>query len=185
MSGQRLLKLCVAASFACSVSAAEPETACKLNPERTSPEGAPKAPKTEPNSPLPTDETAPRTIPPQLFPDEITPGKTPAPTKPPLAENPKAAKKQQSPGMELDLRIRYRKARNIAETSGQVQEAWLSSRQATTDQQKRTALLRYYSALFARMLTVDRGIKPLVEKAHKEKISSLTQLRIAPSAIPD
>jgi hypothetical protein len=83
--------------------------------------------------------------------------------------------------VELELRIRFQKARNIADASEKVRAAWDSSRNLKTDYAKRQALKHYYDVLFAQMLVVDRGIAPLVEQRRKTEIAGLTQTQIAPT----
>ena len=116
---------------------------------------------------------------PSLLPDEI-----PSPATPPAASG---AKRETVPtplastASELDLRIRYRKARNIAEANDKVRAAWDESRAARTDHGKRQALKRYQSFLFAKMLSFDRGIAPLVEQRRKAENFLLEQTHIAPT----
>ncbi len=90
-------------------------------------------------------------------------------------------KKPLSPGAALDLRLRYQKARIIAESNEKVRAAWEASRYPRTDQQKRVTLLKYYDVLFSKILALDRGLAPLVEKARKEKAALLTQTHISPT----
>jgi len=121
---------------------------------------------------------------PSLLPDDIPraqrpagpagPG-TPAPDKPGFALKPKVT------ADDIDLRVRYRKARNIAEGNDKVRSAWEYSRYPRTDEEKRQALRRYYDLLFSQMLAVDRGIAPLVEKSRKAQTAALMQTKIAPT----
>ena len=82
---------------------------------------------------------------------------------------------------DLDQRIRYRKARNIAEADANVRAAWVESRDAKTDYAKRQALKRYYDTLFGKILAIDRGVAPLVAQYREQKGASLEQVRIAPT----
>lgn len=129
------------------------------------------------------DDPSPRpSTPPSLLPDEIPPlAKRPEKISPTAGTKPEAKPKQESTAAELDLRVRYRKVRNIAETSDRIRAAWEETRYPKSDQEKRDALRRYYDLLFAKMLSMDRGIAPLVEERRKAETSMLTQTRIAPT----
>ena len=120
--------------------------------------------------------------PPSLLPEEIPiPEARPAATRPPARGKPGSTVKPPDTAADLDMRIRYSKARNIAETNEAVRSAWEATRHPKNDEQKRKALKRYYDVLFSRMLSMDRGISPLVEKRHKAEIATLTQKLIAPT----
>ena len=119
---------------------------------------------------------------PSLMPEEIPPAlKRPVFPKAPDAKKPSPAFRTPETAADLDQRIRYRKARNIAESDAKVRAAWEESRAAKTDYEKRQSLKRYYDALFGKMLAIDRGIAPLVEKSKEPKQASLDQLKIAPT----
>ena len=141
------------------------------------------APAADPDKLLPLGDPIPRpAATPSLLPDEIpAAAKRPPSGRPPAPGKPGTSLKPQATAAELDLRIRYRKARNVAETNGKVRAAWDDSREAKTDHDKRQTLKRYYDVLFAQMLTVDRGIAPLVEERRKAEFAPLTQTRIAPT----
>lgn len=131
--------------------------------------------------PLGDPQLAPAT-PPSLLPDEIPrgplpprTGNAPTGTKPALTTKPKVTAE------DIDLRVRFRKARNIAEGNEKVRSAWEYSRYPKTDEEKRQALRHYYDLLFSQMLAVDRGIAPLVEKSRKAQTAALTQSKIAPT----
>ena len=143
-----------------------------------------KSPATDAERTSPLVDPIPRpTAPPSLLPDEIPAPATrqPEPQKPPATGKSGALGKPQATAAEFDLRIRYQKARNVAEMNEKVRAAWNDSRDVKTDLQKRQALKRYYDVLFAQMLTVDRGIAPLVEQRHKAENARLTQSHIAPT----
>lgn len=163
--------------------AADPAPAGNSEPFPTLPLAPEKAPAANPEKVLPLAEPIPRpTTTPSLLPDEIpAAAKRPAPARPPAAVKPGTTLKPQTTAAELDLRIRYRKARNVAETNAKVRTAWEDSRDAKTDEGKRQALRRYYDLLFAQMLTVDRGITPLVQERRKSEAAALTQTQIAPT----
>ncbi len=166
-----------------SAFAADPAPAGNPEPSPLLPLAPAKAPAADPDKLLPLGDPIPRpTTTPSLLPDEIPAAtKRPASGRPPAAEKPGTALKPQATAAELDLRIRYRKARNVAETNGKVRAAWDDSRDAKTDHAKRQTLKRYYDVLFAQMLTVDRGIAPLVEERRKAEFAVLTQTHIAPT----
>jgi hypothetical protein len=132
---------------------------------------------------LPSDQLAsPLSPPPSLLPEGIPPSKTrPAGGRPSAGGKPIAIIKPPNPAADLDLRIRYRKARNIAETNDAVRSAWDATRYRKNDDHKRRALKRYYDVLFTKMLSVDRGIAPLIEKRRTIEIAALTQKLIAPT----
>ncbi len=170
--------LCLALLAARAACAAEPTPSDK--PDATFPGTPPKAPakdteKTFPlGDPLPLPSTPPSLLPDEIPPRALRPGAMPG-GKPAATAKPKVTAE------DIDLRIRYRKARNIAETNDKVRSAWEYTRYPKTDEEKRQALRRYYDLLFAQMLAVDRGIAPLVEKSRKSEIATLTQTRIAPT----
>lgn len=163
----------------CPNSAADP--APDASP--TAPAAPAKAPTTDVDKALPLADPIPLPAAlPSLLPDEIPPrAKRAEKTDPAAGMKPGAKLKQQATAAELDLRIRYRKARNAAETNDRVRAAWEQTRYPRSDQEKRDALRRYYDLLFAKMLTADRGIAPLVEERRKAETATLTQTRIAPT----
>lgn len=136
---------------------------------------------------LPLDDPSPRpSTPPSLLPEEIPPrAKRPEKTSPTAGTKREAKPRQESTAAELDLRVRYRKVRNIAEASDRVRATWEETRYPKSDQQKRDALRRYYGLLFAKMLSMDQGIAPLVEERRKAETAMLTQTRIAPTVRPE
>lgn len=80
---------------------------------------------------------------------------------------------------DLDLRIRYRKARTVAERDPAVIAAWDASRAARTDYAKRAALTRYYELIRAKVLSVDRGVASVLEERHAFTMKRLVQTRVA------
>jgi len=119
---------------------------------------------------------------PSLLPEEIPPPKArPAGTRPAARGKPDPALKRQDTAADLDMRIRYSKARNIAETNDAVRSAWEATRSPRNDEQRRKTLKHYYDVLFSRMLSMDRGIASLVEERHKAANAALTQKLIAPT----
>lgn len=85
---------------------------------------------------------------------------------------------------DLDLRIRYRQARNRSATDPAVQAAWEDSREAKTDFDKREAMKRYYTTLYKKMLALDKGIAPLVTERQRVALHRLDQTRIEPTMDP-
>lgn len=178
MRFSKLPALCLAIFAARTAPAADPAPA--RNPEPlpsflTAPAKpfTPDADKTLPlGDPIPRPGAAP-----SLLPDEIPP----AVRRPAAAKKPGTAGKPQATPADLEMRIRYAKARNAAETNAQVRAAWEDSRNTGTDLEKRQALKRYYDLLFAKMLGADRGIAALVEEKRKARTGALTQVRIAPT----
>jgi hypothetical protein len=169
---------------ACTVCADEkPAEAAKPAPL---PEAAPAAatnPAAGTSKAPATTETAPKAEPlPSLLPDQILPPPVPRPQ--PQALRPARSGSTLRPpttALDLELRIRYSKARAIAESDPKVRAAWDRSRAAATDYEKRTALKSYYDALFRRMLAIDRGIAPLVDGRRRDQTGSLEQMQIAPT----
>lgn len=162
-----------------SALAAEPAPPDKSEPPPTLPLAPAPIPDADKIPPL--GDPFPRsTSPPSLLPDEIpAAAQRPSSGRPP--GKPGASLKPQATAAELDLRIRYRKARNVAESNGKVRAAWEVSRDAKTDHEKRQSLKRYYAVLYAQMLAVDRGIAPLVQERRKAEFAALTQTQIAPT----
>jgi len=120
-------------------------------------------------------------------PSLVPPG-IPVPQKnPPVAAKTSAPKKPTSTlrppetAVDLDQRIRYRKARSIAESDPKVLAAWDASRAAKTDYAKRQAMKHYYEVLYERMLAVDRGIAILIAERKAPKEASFDQIQIAPT----
>lgn len=142
-----------------------------------------KVPVPEPDPVLPVEGSPVRPAgKPSLLPDEIPPyARRPAAATPPVAKSGTPATPAAAPAPEIDLRIRYRKARNIAESDGKVRAAWDQSRAMRTDDGKRRALKRYQDLLYAKMLSIDRAIAPLVEQRRKEGQYYLEQTKIAPT----
>jgi hypothetical protein len=175
--------LCLAIFAVCPACATDPVPADKSDPLPTFLTAPSKSPATDADKAPSLSDPLPRTtVPPSLLPDDIPIGtKRPAVAKPPAEAKPRTVPKLQDTAEDLALRIRYRKARNAAEANEQVRVAWEDSRNAKTDHTKRLILKRYYDLLFARMLTTDRGIAPLVEKQRKADTAMLTQTRIAPT----
>lgn len=178
MRFQKNLALCFAIFAVRSAPAAEPVPSGNPDPSPVLPLAPAPAPAADAEKLLPLGDPIPRpTATPSLLPDEIPA----AATRPPSGRPPAAGKKRQETAAELDLRIRYRKARNVAETNAKVRAAWDDSRDAKTDHAKRQALKRYYDVLFAQMLAADRGIAPLVVERRKAEFAALTQTQIAPT----
>ena len=175
----------LAVAAACSAFAAKPVPAgdpAPLPPIPATP-AAPVTPRATDPDLLQLDKPVPRPeTPPSLLPDDIPAAMPrPSPARPPAGERPGPVPKQQAAAAELDLRIRYRKARNVADANEKVRAAWEDSRDAKTDHAKRQALKRYYDLLFARMLSVDRGIAPLVKQRRDAETAALTQTQVAPT----
>jgi hypothetical protein len=181
------LSLCCVIACARLAHAADPSPAGNPDPLPSFLTTPATPPAADPDKSLPFGDPLPRAgTTPSLLPDEIPSGtKRPSKKNPPAGGKPGAMLKPQATGGDLDMRIRYRKARNAAETNEQVRAAWQDSREAKTDYEKRQALKRYYELLFARMLGSDRGIAKLVEARHKAEIAGLTQVRIAPTVAPE
>ena len=148
-------------------------------------------PQEAPALPAPPPAESPaRAIPlaePSLLPNPGVPSPPASATKPkpvPAPPTPRRSSVTQRPpatAAELDLRIRYRKARTIAEADRTVSAAWDESRHARTDLAKRKALKRYYDALLSKMMTLDPGLAPLIAERRKYESIALEQLKIAPT----
>jgi hypothetical protein len=82
---------------------------------------------------------------------------------------------------ELTARIRFREAHSRAANDPKIQALWDESRQAPTDGHKREALRRYYTALYSRILAVDKSVAPLVEERRRVSLHRLDQTRIDPT----
>ncbi len=175
--------LCFAILAARAACAADPATADKPDALPTFPGTPAKTPAKDEEKPLPLGDPLPLpSTPPTLLPDEIPPrALRPGTANPITGGKPSASTKPKVTAEDIELRIRYRKARNIAEASEKVRSAWEYTRYPKTDEEKRQALRRYYDLLFTQMIAVDRGIAPLVEKSRKTGIATLTQTRIAPT----
>jgi hypothetical protein len=82
---------------------------------------------------------------------------------------------------DLDLRIRYRKARTFAEQDPAVVSAWEASRSAKTDYAKREALKTYYTLIQRKVLAVDRGVASVINERHNFAMRRLDQTRVEPT----
>lgn len=152
-----------------------PDQAVPLQISTALPTAAPDSPE----KPLPLGPSGPPPSPSRsLLPDAIRPA-----AKPPLPVVAKGTSILRPPvtSAELDMRIRYRQARTIAESDRNVRAAWEESRAATTDNAKRKALKRYYDNLFARILSIDRGVGPFVEQRKRYQGVALDHSGIAPT----
>ena len=169
----------LAAHAACAADPAPADSADAPPKFRDTPE---KTPTKDAEKPLPLRDPA-QVVPPlpSLLPDEIPRTQRPATANAPTGGRPAAGSKPKVTSEEIDLRVRYRKARNIAEGTDKVRSAWEYSRYPKTDEEKRQALRHYYDLLFSQMVALDRGIAPLVEKARKAETAVLTQTKIAPT----
>ena len=133
---------------------------------------------------LPMENGRPKIIEPvpSLLPEGIPPALKAAPVPKILdPKKPSSLFRPPETAADLDQRIRYRKARNVAESDAKVRAAWEESRDAKTDYAKRQALKRYYDTLFGKMLAIDSGIAPLVAQYREQKGASLEQIQIAPT----
>jgi hypothetical protein len=82
---------------------------------------------------------------------------------------------------DLELRIRYRKARTVAERDPAVVAAFEASRVAKTDYAKREALKTYYSLIRNKVLALDRGVAPVLDERHSYSMRRLEQNRVEPT----
>ena len=82
---------------------------------------------------------------------------------------------------ELDARIRFRQAHSRAANEPAIQALWQESREVPTDGQKRDALKRYYTLLYKRIISIDKGIVPLVQERQRVSMRRLEQTRIEPT----
>ena len=115
---------------------------------------------------------------PSVLPNNVPPPAKRSPNQP----RTRTALKPPTTSADLDLRIRYREARNHSATDPIVQAAWEESREAKTDFEKREAMKRYYTALYKKMLALDKGIAPLVTERERVALHRLDQTRIEPTA---
>lgn len=179
---QNFPALCIAilATHAACVAAPAPAESPDALPDfRTTPA---KTPTKDADKALPLGDPAPSAPPlPSLLPDEIPRTLRPGTGNAPARGKPASGSKPNVTAEEIDLRVRYRKARNMAEGNEKVRSAWEYSRYPKTDEEKRQALRRYYDLLFSQMVALDRGIAPLVEKTRKAETAALTQTKIAPT----
>ena len=107
-----------------------------------------------------------------------------APTLPMIPRRDMSAPRMADITSDADMRIRYAKARNLAEADAKVRAAWEESRGARTDFEKRDALKRYEDLLCAKMISLDRRIEPLVKQRRDARRALLEQRNIAPTVAP-
>jgi hypothetical protein len=158
-----------AAPDATKPAAAKPEPAPAELPPLPDPAPAPEDPdlmRNQPGSRLKPEPT--------LMPDRT-------PFRPSVRPRDSSTLKPPTTSADLDARIRFRQAHTRASNEPAIQALWQESRQAPTDYQKRDALRRYYSTLYKRIVTFDKGIKPLVDERQRVSLRRLDQTRIDPT----
>ena len=82
---------------------------------------------------------------------------------------------------DLEMRIRYRKARTFAERDVAVVAAWDASRAARTDYAKREALKRYYDLIQAKIKAVDPVVAGALGERYDKAMKRLSQTRVEPT----
>ncbi len=82
---------------------------------------------------------------------------------------------------DLEMRIRYRKARTFAERDAAVVAAWDASRAARTDYAKREALKRYYDLIQAKIKAVDPVVADALGERYDKAMKRLSQTRVEPT----
>ena len=179
---QNFPALCIAILATHAACAADPVPADSPDAPPLFREPPAKTPAKNADKTIPLGDPLPVPPPlPSLLPDDIPRAVRPGTAGAPAEGKPAFALKPKVTADDIDLRVRYRKARNIAEGNEQVRSAWEYSRYPKTDEEKRQALRRYYDLLFSQMIALDRGIAPLVEKTRKAETAALTQTKIAPT----
>lgn len=151
------------------------------------PANEPAADKPELPSPAPRDDKLLELLRKNPTPEPQQPAPKKAekadPTKPPKVDPSRDKNRSTllppSTSNDLDLRIRYRKARTIAERDPAVIAAWDTSRTSRTDYAKRAALTRYYELIRAKVLSVDRGVASILEERHAFTMKRLAQTRVS------
>jgi hypothetical protein len=83
---------------------------------------------------------------------------------------------------DLKQRIRFREIKTQALKDPHVQEEWERAQSAPTDLEKRDALRRYYTQLFARMAKIDSSLAAKAEQQKKVAIGRLDQSRVRRNA---
>jgi len=76
---------------------------------------------------------------------------------------------------DLKGRIRFREVKTLALKDAKVQEQWDLAQTAKTTREKIAAMKQYYNLLFAKMLAIDRSLKPRVEKSKTEALARVDQ----------
>ncbi len=117
----------------------------------------------------------------QLMPDEVPTIRKVVPGSAFDRSKTRTAIKPPTTSVELDLRIRYRKAQSKAAMDPAVQAAWEESRTALTDYEKRDAMKAYYTRLFKKMLAIDKGLTVIVDDRQRYALRKLEQTRIDPT----
>ena len=82
---------------------------------------------------------------------------------------------------DLEMRIRYRKARTFAERDAAVVAAWDASREARADYAKREALKRYYDLIQAKIKAVDPVVAGALGERYDKAMKRLSQTRVEPT----
>ena len=82
-------------------------------------------------------------------------------------------------------RIKFREAKTKALKDENIQEQWELSESAKNDPDKREALKKYYTLLYAKILKIDGSIKKLVSQRLKESLKQLDQSKVRPEEYPE
>ena len=160
-----------------------PSTPAVENPATTKPTAPPaELPPLPDPAPVPEDPDLMRNQPgSRLKPDPtLMPDRIPA-IKPGERSKSRGTLKPPTTSADLDARIRFRQAHTRAANEPAIQSLWEESRQALTDYEKRAALRRYYTTLYKRIVSFDKGIKPLVDERQRVSLRRLDQTRIDPT----
>jgi hypothetical protein len=157
--------------------------------QETQPEAAPSQPAAS-ATPVPTAVLDPLSSEPlQLIPDTPTTVPKPSgrsegqsmeqPVDSPASMNDAREKLKKSKAVadadDLKERIRFREIKTRALLDGKVQQQWDLAQTAKTTPEKTAAMKQYYNLLYARMLSLDRSLKPLIEKSKTDALSRVDQ----------
>jgi hypothetical protein len=114
-------------------------------------------------------------------PDVLAPARKNSGSKPGTPPKDSSTLKPPTTSAELDARIRYRQAHTRASNDAAIKALWAESRVARTDYEKRETLKAYYTALYRKMLAMDKGIATIVEERKRVALGKLSQTRIDPT----
>ena len=107
------------------------------------------------------------------------------PKKKEAKESKEKPNKTEAAADEMATRVRFRQAKTRALKDPAVQAEWAKSERAHTDFEKRAALKRYYTLLYARMQSIDGSLKKEIATHQTFSIRRLEQTRVEATEAPE
>lgn len=131
-------------------------------------------------TPAPLPDTLPL-IPEAPSPVEKKPARKSGAGEPETAQpNPVKKNKTEAASNDFAERIKFREAKTKALRDDKVQAEAALAQVAKTDEEKRAALKRYYTLLYAKILKIDGSLKKIVSERQAESLKLLDQKNVRP-----